>query len=476
MKNFFDDIKISLARTWERGGGVRFSDVRPQRTVYFLAYAFELMLFAARGQFLPIGASVFGIRGWTIAHAAHMLASLVFMLLWSERFKRLIYISVGIMLAGFLPFIFLPLGYTRMLFGILFYIGLGGAVTSARCGYAFAANNAERLLGMIFMFFSVAVMRFVNSRGADGVIVTYVLPLTLLAALCFCLLRFREQDFEVKSESTKSDAKGLYWALAFFIAYFAIDGYNAALVDSSFKDEYVFLLIGMVLAGIVLFLSLTRFRFSTWHIWNLFFMFSIAMGLCAAFAPQLGSQKPQYFFCGLSLMGWPLCIYTLGCAQRRFANYALLKKCTVIFLILSPVITLSSDLVEAFFPQALPVVAMLFVLAVTVALLMLSPFSYKHLFSAVWIGELRQADMALLTDKVDQVDRFAGYELTPRQKEIAALLLAAKTRRQIAGELKLSESTVKMHTAELYRRLNINSRTELFRIFGVQEEGGISPE
>ena len=42
--------------------------------------------------------------------------------------------------------------------------------------------------------------------------------------------------------------------------------------------------------------------------------------------------------------------------------------------------------------------------------------------------------------------------------------------RQIAGELGLSESTIKMHTAELYRKLNINSRTELFRIFGVMQE------
>lgn len=475
MKELIGNIRTTLARTFEKSGGIRFSDIRPQRMIYFMAYAFELMLFAARGQFMPMGASVFGIRGWTIAHVAHMISSLIFMLLWSSRFKNLIRVSVGIMIAGFIPFAFLPLGYARLGFGILFYIGLGGAVTSARCGYAFATNNAEKLFGMIFMFFSVAVMRFVNSRGADGIFVSYILPFLLLAALSVCLLMFRENDFEVKAESTKSDAKGLYWALAFFIAYFAIDGFNAALVDSSFRDEYVFLFIGMLLAGLLLFMSLTRFRFSTWHIWNLFFVFSVGMGLFAAFASQLGTLKPEYFFCGLSLMGWPLCIYTLGCAQRRFASYALLKKCTLIFVLCSPFIALPGDIVESNFPSALPVVSMLFVLAVVIALLMLSPFSYKHLFSSVWLSEIRDPDMKLLQDKVDEVDRFAEYSLTPRQREVAVLLLAAKTRRQISAELGLSESTVKMHTSELYRRLNINSRAELFRIFGVTDDTDTPP-
>ncbi len=61
--------------------------------------------------------------------------------------------------------------------------------------------------------------------------------------------------------------------------------------------------------------------------------------------------------------------------------------------------------------------------------------------------------------------RLSQYDLTHRQKQVALLLLAAKTRRQIAGELKLSESTVKMHVGELYKKLGINSRAELFLRF-----------
>lgn len=463
------DLKSTFSQLWQRTDGIRLTDIRPSRPVYFLAYALELILFTTRGQFLPIGANPFGISGWTIAHGAHMAASLVFMLLWSNRFKKLIYISVGLMLAGFIPFIFLPMGYERMGFAVLFYIGLGGAVTSCRCGFAFAANNAERLLGMVIMFFTVAFIRYARSIGADGSFFTIILPLALLAALCLCLLKFKEEHFEVKETATKEDAKGLYWAFAFFMLYFAFDGYNAALVTGRNNPTFLFFFLGMLAAGALLFLSIARLRLNIWHMWNIFFIASFCMGLLAVFAPQLGTDKPQYFLGGLSMLGWPLCIYTLSCAMRRFASYALLKKCTLIYVLLSPLITLSSDLVEELAPDALPPAAMLFIFVLGIAFLMLSPFSYKHLFSADWITDIYHPDMSLLKERVEEKDRFETYNLTPRQKEIAILLLAAKTRRQIAGELGLSESTVKMHTSELYKRLEINSRTELFRIFGVSD-------
>lgn len=441
-------------------GGFCWSAIRPRYLVYSLAYALELMLFAARGQFLPIGASFFGIRGWTVVHAVHMAASLVFMLAWGNRFRGLLRLSVGLMVLGFFPFVLLPMGLPRAICALVFYIGLGGAVTGARCGFAFAANNSERLLGMVGMFLAVAGLRFVRSLGAEGAFVTYVLPLCLLAGLCWCLLQFREEDFSVKEEA--GDKKGLYWAFAFFALYFAFDGYNAALVEGYRNPDFLYFFLGMLAAAGLLFACLGHYRINPWHLWNVFFLASFGMGLLAHFAPQLGTQKPQYLFGGLSMLGWPLSIYTLGCAQSRFASYRLLKRCTAIYVLLSPVITLSSDLVERFAPEALPLCAMLFILAVGIAFLMVSPFSYRQLFCAQWMEELHLPAMTASHPE----DPFEAYRLTPRQKEVAALLLAAKTGRQIAGELGLSESTVKLHTSQLYKRLGITSRTELFLLFG----------
>lgn len=448
-------------------GNLSFSNIRSSRLVYFMAYALELIFFALRGQFLPVGLKVLGINGWTIIQAAHMVASLIVMLLWSSKFKPLLRGSALIMLLGFIPYIFLPIGTVRFVFGLIGYIGLGGVVTGARCGYAFASNNSERLFGIILMYFAVMFIRLIKALGFSGIVMTCILPLIILAALFICVFKFKEEDFEVNEGSSNEDAKGLYWALAFFIAYFAIDGYIGELTDSSLTNEYMFLIAGFAITGILLVAVICGLKISTWHLWNFFFICAIGMGAFAVLAPTIGSLNPEYFFAGMSYMGWPLCIYTLGCAQRRFASYKLLKKCTLIYVVLSPFTTLSSDWVANFAPNLLPVFTLVFTVAIAVVMFMLSPISYNRLFSSLWISEIYQPDMGMIKEKVDHFDLFEGYELTPRQKEIAVLLLAAKTRRQIAAELGLSESTVKMHISELYKRLNINSKTELFKIFGM---------
>lgn len=468
MKLFLKNFKRSLAEMWYKSDGVSIHAVRRQRLIYAFAYAFELMLFAC-SQFMSAGDKLFGISGHTVVYVAHIVASLVIMLLWSDKFKHLIRLSVVVMLVGFAGFVFLPNGIPHLIFGILAMAGLGGAVTSARCGFAFAANNAERLIGMTSIFFSVSVIYFLASIPQGEILVTKILPLILAVLLSVCLLLFKEKDFEVKKESTKADAKGLYWALALFIAYFAIDGYIWRLIDNTDIGNFAFTVIGMVVAGIIFFTALVLIRLNVWHLWNMFFLFTVIMAVLAAFTPQIGSAAPHYLFSGLSLLGWPLSIYMLACAQRRFASYALLKRCTVIFVLVSPVTTISDDLLAGIFPNAMPIVTLVYVLVIVLVALVLSPYSHKHLFSVGWISDLHKSDMEKIKEKVEEVDRFRGYALTPRQREVAAFLLAAKTRRQISGELGLAESTVKMHTAELYKRLGINSRTELFRLFGVAE-------
>jgi len=293
-----------------------------------------------------------------------------------------------------------------------------------------------------------------------------LIPLLLLSLLAFCLFSFREEDFEVRKETTGEDAKGLFWALAYFVLYFAVDGFITELVDKTATADYAFFIIGAVLSGILLILFFRVLKLTTWHLWNLFFLLSIGAALFAVLAPKIGITRPLYLFSGMANMGWPLCIYTLGCAQKRFADYRLLKKCTLLYVVISPATTFANEWVIRLFPEALPQVTLVYILTVTIILLMLSPLSYQYLFSSLWIADLYKSDMTGIQERLQKTDRFAPYDLTPRQKEVAVYLLAGNTRRQIAGELGISESTVRMHTEELYKRLRINSRVELFRLFG----------
>lgn len=469
MQNF-KSVSNSFADTLHNSESISLKSVRLSKFCYYMAYALELILYSARAHFLPMKTELFGIRGQVIILAFYGLSSLVVMLLWSERFKKLIWASVAVCVAGFVPFILFYDSPYRLLFGIIAYIGLGGAVTSARCGYAFAINNAERLIGMMFMFVCCTIIRHIDAETANPFFWSKLLPLILLAGMCVCLLSFRKSDLEVKKESDKTDAKAMYWALIYFIIYFAIDGYTRGMLDSDNRLEYRYLLAGTVIAMVILFGTIMLLKLNMWHLWNMFFAFAVIMAVLAVFDMQTGKyMKQQYFFSGLSLLGWPLSIYMLACVQRRYASYKLLKKCTLFFVIASPIANFNDDLIYKIMPDAYSAAALVVILICVVFLLATAPVSYKYLFNEKWLAEVSENDMQLLYEKVEETDKFEKYGLTPRQKEIAALLLAAKTRRQIAGELGVSESTVKNHTSELYKKLGINSRVELFRIFGVDE-------
>lgn len=61
-------------------------------------------------------------------------------------------------------------------------------------------------------------------------------------------------------------------------------------------------------------------------------------------------------------------------------------------------------------------------------------------------------------------DLTVAGKLTEREGEIAALLLTGKTYRMIAGELHVSENTVKTHVKNIYSKAGVQSRTELMNL------------
>lgn len=61
--------------------------------------------------------------------------------------------------------------------------------------------------------------------------------------------------------------------------------------------------------------------------------------------------------------------------------------------------------------------------------------------------------------------------LTPRQKDVLALLLQGKPNKLIARELNLSVETVKDHVAAVLRALNVNSRTQAVLAVGQMTQG-----
>ena len=446
------------------GGSAARLSVRLSRLIYPLAYALEMVLWLTRGHYLGAGVRVLGLPGYLFGVAAYGLGSLLVMLLWRPDFRRLVFGSVAVTLPGFLLYIFLPVGMPRFWIALPAFAGLGGCVTAARCGYAFACNQTERLFGMFLILLGAFLIREVDADGTNNVLTLYILPVALLLGMCVCLLMFREKDFAVRQTTEKRDTRALSWAVAYFMVYFTVDGYHWDLFsDVPGRDRRWHLV--AVLVSSVLFFVLLRLKRGVWHVWNLTFVAAAAMGVLAVLPGTAGNSVPLQLAGGVALIGWPAAILTLAAAQSYFADYRLLKITTVAFVLGSPLLNFSDELLLYFVPKAVPVVTMLVTLLPVLALAVLAPFSFRDLFSAPWLGDLNARQAEDLRRGKPPEDPFAPFALTPRQREVASLLLEAKTRRQIAGELGLSESTVKTHTTELYKKLGINSRVALFRLF-----------
>jgi DNA-binding CsgD family transcriptional regulator len=105
-------------------------------------------------------------------------------------------------------------------------------------------------------------------------------------------------------------------------------------------------------------------------------------------------------------------------------------------------------------------------LGVVCVTLIILPVLHKHL-SVLLKDHAYLTVLSELTAEEQNraANSFASFgQLTEREREITALLLKGKTYRMIAGELRLSENTVKTHIKNIYGKLKIQSRTELINL------------
>ena len=92
--NYLRKLKTAILSPLRGGRGFDIRNIRPGMLVYLLAYVLELVFYCVRGHYIYVETRLFGLSGSTLGYAFHVVGSLVIMLLWKPRFRKLIYISV----------------------------------------------------------------------------------------------------------------------------------------------------------------------------------------------------------------------------------------------------------------------------------------------------------------------------------------------------------------------------------------------
>ena len=106
---------------------------------------------------------------------------------------------------------------------------------------------------------------------------------------------------------------------------------------------------------------------------------------------------------------------------------------------------------------------------------MTATFMYNHCFKPTFASsppaDTSPPATVPHTDLEDRLRIIAEqYNLTPREQEIVKLIYQGKSNKGIAETLFLSESTVKTHIYNIFRKLNVKNRIEAIRIINEEKE------
>lgn len=442
-------------------------DIRRGRLQYFFLFPAAMLLVNVQNLFLNRTRGVFELSAAAACFLAFAAGAMAFFLgCRAGNTAAVTRAAAGLALAGALAWSVLPAGAAASAGALAMMAGVGGCVGCGSFSFVFVLNNTERFFSSALMLVSISFVKYLSGLGGAAEPLQKIFALALTVLLGVCALLSRRADYAVRPDAPHAMSNhGLRLALFIFFSYFAIriTGFYAP----AFAHPASPLLRGLLTVVPVLLCTAAQlvFQRSIWTLCNVFFLSSV---LSYVFW-YAGLGEAAHVFSSFKDVGLLVAFYLIGCVTDKFCDFRTHKRLVLLCMAAVGALYLGVELLHAGLPAA-PVVTSAGLFAV---FLLLSPAFSQHLFMADWSRELRAAHMVSpdgpAQNALDaQVRSLDATSLSPREKQVALLLLQGMTLRQAAPELGLTASTVATYSKTLYKKLGINSRAELFLRFGAR--------
>lgn len=444
---------------------INIRNIRLSHLQYMLIFPLAPVFANMQGALFSDAVNIFGLDAMTLMGSAYCVgAGALFAITNTKNMAIISRILAITTVVTFFIWLMMTESLLSLIIAIVFIFGLGGCAACASFAYTFILNNPERLLGAvaISLFFSL------NQLDSGLSFISGFFGKTYLTALvigtCVCLVLYKTDDFRAVENRPKAKLNtALKLTLYFFIAHYFVEIFYTYLPGASSQKAMIANgAVGILVVCLAIGLQFIT-KYSIWNMCNLFFIAMICTyGLY--FMPE-GSLLRGFArgIHGFEQIGYIAAYYLLGCVFKKHGDFRIFKLCLVIILPVSMISYMIPGAISLYAPEQLPLIATLVSCIVFIVFIFMSPAYSKHLFAADWADDFYGVDMIEEIQNDTQLsDKFKVFNLTPREEEVARLLLHGESTKQIATKLNISIHTVNFHIKNLYKKVGINSRAELF--------------
>jgi DNA-binding CsgD family transcriptional regulator len=365
---------------------------------------------------------------------------------------------------------FMPMGFGRSTLYMTFKIINELSAACAFYLFCFVLNNVERLAGMALIqlyygfYYSAmdtfpAVYEAVNTWGSAAAMVVF------LAAVFCCSPKRNAKHAEEISTDSNGKGSGVPFVIGLGAVHYTIICMNNYIEWTGDSISSLAFGLGAVISIVmILIIQMLKGR-SALYIWLLFLVLSL-LGLGALLYGTPVTVISGSFAYGLGdSLGYIIISYMCAGAIKRSKSQRMFRLyCLVSFLQYFIISGIFSYYIR-YYGGPDKALAFGVVLVLISLCLLFMPLIQKRLFEADWTDGLFLRDMEEYSRpfaETEEINTTDHLNLTAREEEIFTMLLAGKAPKEIAYTLKISYDTVRFHQKNLYRKLGIQSRAELF--------------
>jgi len=356
----------------------------------------------------------------------------------------------------------------------------GICAASAFSMFCFRLNNIERLSGMtmIILYYSFyysiyrtypAVQFVWKTWGSCVFMALYLVVVFILGS------KLKNTEHEAYGNTTQQTAEELTgnpskgskmkMVIALHIVYYSIMcmiNYLEGAENIIYSLDYG---LGQLSSVILIILVLLIFNRNSLYVWLAYLIFTLLGISIVNYDSKAAHEFGSYIYGFGDGSGYIIIYYLCAGAIKKSKSFKVLKLfCLIIFIeyfIISGIFSRAYALYEGSYHT----IALGVVLVLCSICIFALPFLQKRLFEADWTDGLHLKDMAEYSQGLADTDAINiknNLNLTEREHEIFTMLLKGMAPKEIAHTIKISYSTVNFHISNLYRKLEIQSRAELF--------------